>query len=314
MCLATRIPRDDRHYRLRLSSMSSILAVSPFVRLVENGRLLSERLVMENPQNLDAAQQWVTRILAYLGGYGGLAALLYLLLKKTLEKTIDSRFDERLEKVKHDLQLEQQKMSVVYENQKDSFRKILVAAHKGIEAIEDRISGEDDWQPISQKDVDAFSRVFAEETLFMDDDSDQAVRLFREIMSTAVPYQTEVPTNYEVWRAYNQMSFIAERLAEHFRIRVGLTKNATDPLLDVKLLEACCLINRHHFATHDLPTKSIFRFKDGQTVAPYVSAARQNPALLKAELMRLKNATEKDPFFFETFTRTERCLRKVESL
>jgi hypothetical protein len=66
-----------------------------------------------------------------LGGYGGLSAILYLLLKKALEKTVDSRFDERLEKVKHDLQLEQEKMSVVYQNQKDSFRNILVAVHKG---------------------------------------------------------------------------------------------------------------------------------------------------------------------------------------
>ena len=66
-----------------------------------------------------------------MGGYGGLSAILYLLLKKALEKTVDSRFDERLEKVKHDLQLEQEKMSVVYQNQKDSFRNILVAVHKG---------------------------------------------------------------------------------------------------------------------------------------------------------------------------------------
>jgi hypothetical protein len=44
-------------------------------------------------------------------------------LKKAVEKLIDSRFDERLAKIKHELDLDQEKMSVVYENQKDSFRE-----------------------------------------------------------------------------------------------------------------------------------------------------------------------------------------------
>ncbi len=267
--------------------------------------------MIQNPPNLDSAQRWVTTVLAYLGGYGGLSAVLYLLLRKALEKTVDSRFDERLEKVRHDLQLEQEKMSVVYQNQKDSFRNLLVAAHKGIAAIESRIGGDDDCRPISQGDVDAFSRVLAEESLFVDDDSDHALRLFREIMSTAVPYEMEIPTNQEVWRAYNQMNFVVERLAEHFRMRVGLTSSATRPLLDAELLGACRLINRFHFPKHDLPTKGSFRFQDGKTAAHYVSVARQNPALLKSELARLREATENDPFFFETLEKTERYLQRV---
>jgi len=52
------------------------------------------------------------------------------LLKKTLEKTVDSRFEEKLEKVKQELRLEEEKkQSIVYEQQKDSFRRALMAMH-----------------------------------------------------------------------------------------------------------------------------------------------------------------------------------------
>jgi len=54
---------------------------------------------------------------------------LHRLLKKTLEKTVDSRFEEKLEKVKQGLRLEEKKQSIVYEQQKDSFRRALMAMH-----------------------------------------------------------------------------------------------------------------------------------------------------------------------------------------
>jgi hypothetical protein len=119
-------------------------------------------------------------ILASAVGSGG---LLYFLIKKSLEKTIDSRFDARLEKVKHDLQLEHQRMSVVYEHQKDSFRKVLMAMHNATGAIASNVEGEGgDWLPITDDAANAFSQVFAEESLFMDGRSDHALRLFRQIM------------------------------------------------------------------------------------------------------------------------------------
>jgi hypothetical protein len=88
---------------------------------------------MEDPSNFALVQGWIKTALAYLGGFGGLSALLYILLKRALERTVDARFEERLTKIKHELELEQQKMSVVYQNQKDSFRNVLVGMHNAIE-------------------------------------------------------------------------------------------------------------------------------------------------------------------------------------
>lgn len=63
----------------------------------------------------------------------------------------------------------------------------------------------------------------------MDSSSDHAVQLFRAIMWTAVRFEDTDPATNEVSRAYNQMHFISGRLAEHFRIRVGLEPGPAAP-------------------------------------------------------------------------------------
>jgi len=264
---------------------------------------------MQNPSNLDPVREWVKTALAYLGGYGGLATLLYFLLKKSLERTVDSRFDARLEKVKHQLQLEQQKMSVVYENQKDSFRKVLVAMNVATESIERKNQGGGDWRPISQTDVAAFSRVAGEEALFLDGDSDQALRLSLEIMWKAATYEDTSPTEDEVWRSYNQMKFISDRLASYFRTKVGLKPGMPDPMRDIEVLGACCLLNR--FAQEaSLPANSPFRFRDDETAAQVVSVARENSKLLKAELKKLQESIrlKNSGLYFESLVKVTRYI------
>jgi hypothetical protein len=63
----------------------------------------------------------VKLVLPYLVSSGGVGAFLYWLFKRKLE----DRFAKEMENTKHELQLEQQKMSIVFEQQKNSFRKVL---------------------------------------------------------------------------------------------------------------------------------------------------------------------------------------------
>jgi len=270
-----------------------------------------------NPELLETLSKLVWNVLGYLGGLSVVGTLLYVMLKKTLERAVDSRFDARLEKVKHELQLEQEKMSVVYENQKDSLRKVLIATHNATEAIERRIDGEGgDWLPISETNENDFSRVVSEEALFMDNSSDHALRLFRERMGTAVQYQEIYPSSEKVSRAYNQMKFISDRLAEHFRIRVGLEPSTVEPLLDVKLLGACCLINRFHFSEFDMPTRGPLKFQENSDAAQLIAIVRENPELLKSELSKLKRAisSKYSSFFFEALTEVDRYIRMLDTL
>jgi hypothetical protein len=150
----------------------------------------------------------------------------------------------------------------------------------------------------------------SQESLFMDGESDLALRLFREVMWKAVQYESEIPTGDEVWRSYDQMKFIAERLAQHFRTRVGLTASTPDPLLDIDLLGACRLINRY---SH-IQTKSILRIDQNSMADHLVDTARKNPAVLKSELEKLKAATRDDQFFFEAVTQAERYQQRMRGL
>ena len=81
---------------------------------------------MSDPPSLGSIAEWFSAIRI---GASGIGVLLHCLLKKTLEKTVDSRFEEKLEKVKQGLRLEEKKQSIVYEQQKDSFRRALMAMH-----------------------------------------------------------------------------------------------------------------------------------------------------------------------------------------
>ncbi len=213
-----------------------------------------------------------------------LGIMLYWVLQKKLEAILA----RRLEITKHELQLEYQKMSVVFEHQKDSFRNVLVAMHHAVEAIAS--GAEDRWYPISRDQLDTFRRVVSEESLFMDTESDHALRIFVAAMRGAVEEPFDAgPDQEDIWRAHTQTTFISERLSDHFRCRVGLTPTRLNSLVDVELLGACRLINRHHnFQKHNLPAKGPLAFRPGQTASEWVAAAKQNPEILRIELEQLK--------------------------
>jgi hypothetical protein len=248
---------------------------------------------------------------------GGLGAFLYWMLKKALE----TRFAQHLEKTKHDLQLELEKMTVVFEHQKDSFHKILIAMHHATDAIGQNIQGDGgDWLPISGKDMEAFKHVVSEECLLMDADTDHSLELFSSIMWSSVrdEYFGNFPDSDDVRRAYSQMMLIANRVASHFRSRIGLIPDNSEALLDVELLGACRLINTYHFSDK-MPTSGPLKFRDGETAEEMVATARTNLALLKSELEILKNCAAGAieggrSYFFLTIAEVDRYIKILNGL
>jgi hypothetical protein len=246
----------------------------------------------------------------------GLGSVIYLVLQKRL----DARFAGELEKTKHELQLELKRMSVLFEHQKDSFRKVLAAMHRAIEAIEHNVQGDGgDWLPISAKHLDTFQRLASEECLFMDGGTDRALELFSTIMWDAVQdgLFDHFPDSSDVRRAHTQMKLIAARVAEHFRSRVGLNPDKSDALLDVELLAACRLINTHYFPKFNMPTKTLLKFRDGESAEEMVLTARKNVAVLKSELQVLKNAAQfRDDgasFYYDVIARVDRYMDILEA-
>jgi hypothetical protein len=189
-----------------------------------------------------------------------------------------------------------------------------VGMHNAMEAIEKEIAGEADWRPISQEHVEIFSRVMAQESLFLDAASDRGLRLFRDVTWEAVQYEDQIPSGGKVWRAHDRMKFIADRLAQHFRLRVGLAEGELDPLLDIDILGACRDINRYNFPNYKLPTGSPLKADEYRNTAELVMTARRNPAILKEELEKLKAATQNERFFSETTAQADRYLERIETL
>src|ERR1039457_6447224 len=96
-----------------------------------------------------------------------------------------------------------------------------------------------EWRPIRQNVVDKFRRVVSEEALFMDADSDHALRLFVSAMWLATESYPGDTDEEDIRRAHSQTEFISERLSDHFRSRVGLAPAHTSPFADIQLLGAC---------------------------------------------------------------------------
>jgi len=236
-------------------------------------------------QSVVGMLDFVGQLPAVLPAVGVLGGVLYWLLQKKMEATLA----QRLEVTKHQLQLDYQRMSIVFEHQRDSFRRVLAAMHETIESIEGGDS--EQWYPISKEVVDKFRRIVSEECLLLDEESDHALRLFVYATSKAVsaPYEAD-PDQEDIRGAHSLTAFIFERLADHFRFRVGLVPQELDPILDVQLLGAAVLINRYHFPDHNLPTRGPLAFREGETAAELVAAAKRNLAVLQSELKSLQTA------------------------
>jgi len=83
-------------------------------------------------QSVVGMLDFVGQLPAVLPAVGVLGGVLYWLLQKKMEATLA----QRLEVTKHQLQLDYQRMSIVFEHQRDSFRRVLAAMHETIESIE----------------------------------------------------------------------------------------------------------------------------------------------------------------------------------
>jgi hypothetical protein len=253
---------------------------------------------MADPYTIGSIAKWLSAVGVTAGG---LSVFLYSLLKKTLDKTVDSRFDARLERVKHELELESKKQSIVYEQQKESFRKVLVAMHQAVSTM---ATATRDFRPSTRSTAEevlagagrAFSSVIAEECLFMDAGTDRCLRLFRDIMWDSVGFNdvgtqpaslsTDFAFAVSLDQAYDQMNFISDHLAEHFRARVGLVSSVSDPLLDVDLFGACRL------ARAKLKGGWFLKQKWGDRnshAALSVTRVRENPEGMKSDLENLRD-------------------------
>lgn len=251
-----------------------------------------------------------------MGFDGIIIALISGLIYYFLNKKIESKFNKELESYKHKLELEHSKLSIVYENQKESFKKVIQAMHRAIKEIELKYNIEEEgFDPIDEKAIDEFKKAFIEESLFLSEECEKALFLFANIMGEAVWWpQDDSPDDITIRRSWNQMLFISERIREYFRLEIGISSESAS-LFDVDVLGACRLINHFGFSEANFPTESILKIKKYQSTSELVTLAKENIEILESELVRFVDYLKSDPqdkqFFYEAFIEAERYLLEV---
>jgi len=241
--------------------------------------------------------KFVGTILFSVGSGGGIVFLLSSWLGKVWANRIlesdRARYSKELDFIRHQFKLEQQKLTVVYESQKNSFKRVIHAMHEVMEEIEGPWDGA--WEPIDEKVFIKFRKIIVEESLFLDLESKRALNCFMRVIGRIeYIYGEEPPKDFEVRQAYNQLSFISKCVGEYFNQKVGLSVEGS-PIFDVDLFAACFLINHTHLSAAGFPIKNKLKFEINQTPYELVSIAEENIILLKEELGRLIKHLDSEP-------------------
>ena len=248
------------------------------------------------------------QLLSLLGLNGTILLLAFVVMWWLLRKSVDAKIDilktreidvfkgdlaKELETTKHELKLEQAKLSIVYENQRDSFKTLIQTMYEAIEDLKQPF--DDEWTSIPHKYHDKFCQVVANEALFIGSEGERALDIFSRIYSLTIAYDPEEDLqNEELRRAYEQLCFISERIREYFRNRIGLQEEK-DPLRDVFILDSCIILNRYHFREIDFPTQDIFKIVRNQSPLELIKIVKENSTEFNNELSRLVKHCESSP-------------------
>jgi len=248
------------------------------------------------------------QLLTLLGISSPFFVLAFIVMWWLLKRSVDAKIDvikskeidafkndlaKELETIKHELTLEHAKQSIVYENQRDSFRSLIQGMYKAIEDL--RQPFDELWTSIRDKYYGEFRQLVAEEALFIGSEGKRALDIFRGIYASTISWDPMEDLQDEgLRRAYEQMCFISERIGEHFRNRIGLP-GEKDPLLDVFILDACIILNRYNFKEIGLPTQGIFKIVKDQSPLELIKIANEHSTEFIRELEMLAKYLESTP-------------------
>ena len=174
---------------------------------------------------------------------------------------------------------------------------------------------DDKWEPINRTHYEKLNKIIIEESLFLGLEGERVLNIFLMILGRTVFH----PDNYHISdkflkNSYEQLTFVAERVREYFRSRIGLS-DGFDSLLDVHLLSACILINEYHFSEAQFPTQSILKFEYDRSPFELIELIKENIDVLKKELNRLITHLEAKSsdkrFYFETISEAKQYLRLI---
>ncbi|MCX5815965.1 MAG: hypothetical protein NTX75_06930 [Proteobacteria bacterium] len=203
-----------------------------------------------------------------------------------------AKYTQELDKIRHQFQIEFDQLSIIHENQKSSFQRMIKELHKSIKSLEQAY--DEAWQPISDKHYDALKEVIIEESLFLGAEGEKALNIYLDFLGKAVYFPEDESQDDKTLRnIYEFLNFMSERIREYFRKRIGLSSEA-NPLLDINLIAACILVNGVHFTGTNFPTNQILLFQYDISPSSFVEKLKENMSALKSELNTLISCIESD--------------------
>jgi len=250
-------------------------------------------------------------LLSSVGGAAIIIAVLSSWLGKVWANRIlesdKARYTKELDKIRHQFEIERNQLSIIHDNQKHSFQRII----KSLEQEYD-----EEWHPINGKHYDELKEVAIEESLFLGYEGERALNIYLEFFGRAISFpETTYQSDKMLRNIYEHLIFMSERMREYFRKRIGLS-NEEDPLRDVNLLAACLLINDYTFSEIDFPTKTILKFYFDSSPLSLIDNINGNIHILKSELKKFISYIESDieerKSFFRTLTDARYYLKLID--
>ena len=177
-------------------------------------------------------------LLSSVGGAAIIIAALSSWLGKVWANRIlesdKARYAKELDKIRHQFEIERNQLSIIHDNQKHSFQRIIKSLQKSIKSLEQEY--DEQWHPINGKHYDEFKEVAIEESLFLGYEGERALSIYLKFFGRSISFpETPYQSDKMLRNIYEHLIFISERIREYFRKRIGLS-NEENPLRDVKFI------------------------------------------------------------------------------
>ena len=235
-------------------------------------------------------------LLSSVGGAALIIAVLSSWLGKVWANRIlesdKAKYAKELDKIRHQFEIERNQLSIIHDNQKHSFQRLIKSLQKSIKSLEQEY--DEDWHPINGKHYDELNQVAIEESLFLGSEGERALGIYLKFFGRSISFPDASYQSDKMLRnIYEHLIFISERIREYFRKRIGLS-DEQNPLFDVSLIAACLLINDYNFSEIDFPTKSVLQFDFDFPPQSLVDKIKDNINILKTELDKFVLYIESD--------------------
>ena len=225
---------------------------------------------------------------------------------------VNSLINRNSEERKKELEIKHTKLAIVFENQKVAFKSLIQAMYKVQSAIQQPY--DQAWEPTSGRIYDDFIEVLNEEALFIDSESEKALRLFGSIIGETAFYEHPPPSDREIRNSYEQLEYLSESIREYFRSRVGVSKEP-NITIDLDLLKVCRFICQENFEKEESINFEIIKLSGSQSPVDLLSLAREDLTLFRKEFQRyiefLKTNPKKSKFYLSKVEEAEKYYNKI---